>query len=323
MSASSHSVRPLRLVFMGTPAFAVPALEALLEAGHEVLAVYSQPPSRAGRGRALRPSPVHAAARKRNIPVVTPRSLKQAAAQKAFVRHFTEAGGEIAVVAAYGLILPQPVLEAPPLGCLNIHASLLPRWRGAAPIQRAIMAGDTQTGITIMQMDEGLDTGPMCLSEAVEIPADMTAGRLHDVLAAMGGRLITRALALAAGDGLACTPQPETGATYASKIEKSEARIDWTAPAQTVVNQIRGLSPFPGAWFELEYGGKTERIKLLLAEPCPGAGRPGQILDASLTIACGEGAVCPLMLQRAGRKPMDRERFLRGFALTPSVTRLR
>ena len=319
MSAASDTAAPLKVIFMGTPDFSVPALSAILDAGHEVAAAYSQPPSRSGRGHKERPSPVHTKAEQHGIPVFTPKSLKSGNAQAAFA----DLGADIAVVAAYGLILPKPVLEAPRLGCLNIHASLLPRWRGAAPIQRAIIAGDRRTGINIMQMDEGLDTGPVCLSDEIEITPQVTAGQLHDLLSELGGTLITEALRLASRGQLACSPQPDTGATYAKKIEKSEARIDWHAPAETVANHIRGLSPRPGAWFEADLDGKTERIKLLLAEVTDGIAQPGSILDDRFTIACAHGAIRPITLQRAGKKPMDRDTFLRGFPVTPTSIRLR
>ncbi len=326
MSAAEDSTTAsLGVVFMGTPDFAVPALSAILKAGHRVVAVYSQPPSRAGRGRSLRPSAVHAAAEQHRIPVFTPKSLKTPDAQARFAAHFTEQGAAIAVVTAYGLILPGPILQAPPLGCLNIHASLLPRWRGAAPIQRAIMAGDDRTGVTIMQMDEGLDTGPICLSAPLDIAPDMTAGRLHDRLSELGSTLICTALERALKGELICTPQPETGVTYAHKIDKSEARIDWTATASHISNHIRGLSPFPGAWCEVALdtaGNRRERIKLLLAEPCEGHGTPGEILTPDFDIACGRGAIRPLILQRAGKKPVPREAFLRGFPVMPTKMRL-
>jgi methionyl-tRNA formyltransferase len=297
----------MRLIFMGTPDFSVPALEALVAAGHEVACVYTQPPRPGGRGQKPRPSPVQVRAEAMGVPVRTPRTLRDPAEQAALA----EVGAEIAVVVAYGLILPQPVLDAPARGCLNIHASLLPRWRGAAPIQRAVMAGDAETGISIMAMEAGLDTGPVLLSEATPIGAHDTAGTLHDRLSALGGRLIVEALARL--DALTPEPQPDEGVTYAAKIDKTEAHIDWTRPAADVDRLIRGLSPFPGAWAEAA----GARVKLLLSEPVAGAGVPGTVLDAAPTVACGEGAVRLLRLQRAGRGPQAAADFQRGFPLTP------
>jgi methionyl-tRNA formyltransferase len=295
----------MRLVFMGAPDFAVAALDALLAAGHEIACVYSQPPRPAGRGQAERPTPVARRAGAAGLPVRTPRTLRDTAEQAAFAAH----GAEAAVVVAYGLILPRAVLDAPARGCLNIHASLLPRWRGAAPIQRAIMAGDRETGVSIMRMEAGLDTGPVLLAEAWPIRADETAGSLHDRLAALGARLIVEALARL--DTLVPVPQPEAGVTYAAKIDKAEARVDWTRPAAEVDRLIRGLSPSPGAWSEI--GG--ERVKFLLSAPAEGAGPPGTVLDAGLTVACGSGAVRLLRLQRAGRAPAAAAEVLRGFPL--------
>jgi len=305
----------MNIVFMGTPEFAVAALEALVTAGHRVAAAYTRAPRPAGRGQKEQPSPVHRAADAHGIPVLTPRTLRDAAAQEIFRAH----GAEIAVVAAYGLILPQPILDAPARGCLNIHASLLPRWRGAAPIQRAIEAGDTETGITIMQMDAGLDTGAMLLTERVPIRADTTAGTLHDQLAALGARLIVRAIAGLAEGTLTPVAQPAEGVTYAKKIEKHEARIDWTAPAATLERRIRAFNPFPGAWFEA----KGERIRVHAAhvEAAPLGAAPGTALDDRLAIACGVGALRLITLQRAGKAPMPAEAFLRGYAL-PQGTRL-
>lgn len=299
----------MRIVFMGTPDFSVPALEALLDAGHEVAAVYCQPPRPAGRGKKPRPSPVQARAKTLGLPVRHPETLRDKAAQAEFAAW----DADVAVVVAYGLILPQPVLDAPRHGCLNIHASLLPRWRGAAPIQRAIMAGDDETGVSIMQMEAGLDTGPVLLCEAVPIGAEDTAGDLHDRLSALGARLIVQALASL--DTLTPQPQPDAGVTYADKIDKTEARIDWTAPAQVVDAHIRGLSPFPGAWTEI--GG--ERVKLLASRLAGGQGTPGEVLDDALTVACGEGAVQILRLQRAGRAAQDADAFLRGMPLPPGT----
>ena len=292
----------MRLIFMGTPDFSVPALDALHAAGHEIACVYTRAPRPAGRGQKERPSPVHARAAALGLAVRAPRSLRAADEQAAFAGLAPEA----AVVVAYGLILPQPVLDAPPRGCLNIHASLLPRWRGAAPIQRAIIAGDAETGVAIMAMEAGLDTGPVLLRTATAIGPRDTAGTLHDRLAALGARLVVDALAHL--DGLPPLPQPADGVTYAAKIDKAEARVDWTRPATEVDRLVRGLSPFPGAWTEA--GG--ERLKLLLSETAPGT-----VLDAAPTVACGEGAVRLLRLQRAGRGPQDATGFLRGFALAP------
>ncbi len=298
----------LRVVFMGTPDFAVPTLAAILGAGHEVVSVYTQPARAAGRGQKAKASPVQAFAEQAGLPVVTTPTLKDPHEQ----RGFATLKADVGVVVAYGLILPKPILDAPAHGCLNLHASLLPRWRGAAPIQRAIMAGDTQTGVMVMRVEEGLDTGPVCLAEHVAIGPDMTAGDLHDRLAALGADLMVRALAELARGRLDCTPQSEAGVTYASKIDKAEARIDWSAPAGDVHNRVRGLAPFPGAWFELEAGGKRERIKVLASRLEPGEGAPGTVLDDGLLIACGQGAVRLVTVQRAGRKPMDAAAFLRG-----------
>jgi methionyl-tRNA formyltransferase len=292
----------MKIVFMGTPQFAVPALEALADS-HEVAAVYTQPPRPAGRGQAPRPSPVQAAAAARGLPVLTPASLRDGGAIAALRDH----GAEVAVVAAYGLILPQAALDAPRRGCLNIHASLLPRWRGAAPIHRAVIAGDPVTGVTIMRMDAGLDTGPMLLAEATPIGPAETTGELHDRLAAIGARLVLQALGRL--DDLHPVPQPAEGATYAAKIGKAEARVDWTRPAREVDRLIRGLSPAPGAWAEAE----GERIRLLRSRPAAGDGVPGTVLHG-LTVACGEGAVEITEAQRPGRRPQPAADLLRGFA---------
>lgn len=296
----------MRVVFMGTPDFSVPVLDALLGAGHEIACVYCQPPRPAGRGKKPRPTPVHARAEALGLPVRHPISLKDAQAQA----EFADLKADVAVVVAYGLLLPQPVLDAPKHGCLNIHASLLPRWRGAAPIHRAIMAGDAETGICIMQMEAGLDTGPVLLREATAIGAEETTGELHDRLAQMGARLICRALDSL--DSLTPQPQPEEGVTYAAKIDKSEARIDWTRPAAEIDRQIRGLSPFPGAWCDMA----GERIKLLRCRLAEGQGAPGQILQG-LTVACGEGAIEITELQRQGKRPMPAGDFLRGVQSLP------
>jgi len=297
----------MRVVFMGTPDFSVPALEALVEAGHEIVCVYSQPPRPAGRGQKDRPSPVEARALALGLPVRHPERLRTQEAQA----EFAALDADVAVVVAYGLILPQPVLDAPRLGCLNIHASLLPRWRGAAPIHRAILSGDAETGVCIMQMEAGLDTGPVLKRAALPIGAEDTTGALHDRLAALGAGLIVDTLAALP---LPADPQPETGVTYAAKIDKAEARIDWTRPAVEIDRQIRGLSPFPGAWCDAA----GERIKLLASRLCDGAGAPGQVLEG-LTIACGSGAVEVTLAQRSGKRPMPAGEFLRGLALPPHL----
>jgi len=307
----------LRIVFMGTPDFAVPTLAEIVGAGHEVVAVYSQPPRAAGRGMAERKSPVHTFAETADIPVFTPTNFKDAAEQAAFAAR----GADAAVVVAYGLLLPTSVLEAPRLGCFNLHASALPRWRGAAPIQRAIMAGDAETAVMVMRMEQGLDTGPVCLGEHVAIGGDETAGELHDVLAARGASLMVRALSALERGSLDCQAQPEDGVTYARKIEKAEARIDFGLPAHSVHNLIRGLSPLPGAWFEAGPEGKRERFKVLRASLAEGEGAPGEVLDEALTVACGTGAVRLIELQRAGKRPMPAAEVLRGFAI-PRGTRL-
>ncbi len=302
---------PRRIIFMGTPEFAVPCLSELIGAGHEVVCVYTQPPRAAGRGQKEKLSPVHFFAQQAGLPVETPVTLKCADEQT----RFAHINADAAVVAAYGLILPKTILDAPKFGCLNLHASLLPRWRGAAPIQRAIMAGDTETGLMVMHMDEGLDTGNVCLAERVIIGADETAGELHDVLARIGADLMVLALAALERGSLDCTQQGREGVSYAPNSENREARIDGTRPAQDVHNHIRGLSPFPGAWFELEAHGKHERVKVLRSTLESGEGAPGEALDDSLTIACGTGAIRLTHLQRAGKKPMTGSEFLRGLEL--------
>jgi methionyl-tRNA formyltransferase len=294
----------MRLIFMGTPEFSVGTLAALLAAGHAVVCVYSQPPRPAGRGMALTPSPVHAFAEQQGIPVRTPVSLKGAAEQQAFAA----LGADAAVVVAYGLLLPKPILDGTRLGCFNVHASLLPRWRGAAPIQRAIMAGDAESGVTIMRMDEGLDTGPMCKMERTAITPDTTAALLHDRLAALGSRLMVEVLAR---PEISCTPQPAEGVTYARKIDKAEAHIDFTRGAAEVRNHIHGLSPFPGAWFSV----LGTRVKVLACATAEGSGAPGTFLDDRLTVACGEGALRLTRLQREGKGAMDAVAFRRGFAI--------
>ncbi|EIE51551.1 methionyl-tRNA formyltransferase [Salipiger aestuarii] len=292
----------MRVIFMGTPDFSVPVLDALVDAGHDIAAVYCQPPRPAGRGKKDRPTPVHARADALGLSVRHPSSLKSAEEQA----RFAGLNAEVAVVVAYGLILPQAILDAPAKGCLNIHASLLPRWRGAAPIHRAIMAGDSETGICIMQMEAGLDTGPVLLREATPIGPEETTGTLHDRLGAMGARLITRALARL--DALTPSAQPEEGVTYAHKIDKAEAAIDWTRPSTEISRQIRGLAPFPGAWTTI--GG--DRVKLLGARVAAGEGAPGKALDDALTIACGQGAVQITRAQRAGKGAQVADTFLLG-----------
>jgi methionyl-tRNA formyltransferase len=306
----------MRIVFMGTPDFSVPTLTEIVSAGHEVVAVYTRAPKPAGRGQEERKSPVHVAAEGFGIPVFTPKSLKDEAEQIVFASH----GAELAVVVAYGLLLPKPILDAPELGCLNLHGSLLPRWRGAAPIQRAVMAGDKQTGVMVMQMEEGLDTGPVAVGEIIPIGPDLTAGELHDTMMRVGADLMGRALAALERGSLDFTPQTEDGTIYARKIEKAEARIDWSLPAQDVHNHIRGLSPFPGAWFEIELGGRPVRVKALRSTMAEGGGTPGALLG-DLTIACGSGAVRLTQVQREGKGAMDAATFLRGAGSLPPTVR--
>lgn len=295
----------MRVIFMGTPEFSVPVLDALVQAGHEIAAVYCQPPRPAGRGKKDRPTPVHARAEALGLEVRHPVSLKTAEAQS----EFTALEADIAVVVAYGLILPQAILDAPNKGCLNIHASLLPRWRGAAPIHRAIMAGDAETGVCIMQMEAGLDTGPVLLSKKTAIGAEEVTSELQDRLSVMGATLIVEALETL--PDLRLEPQPDAGVTYASKVDKAEAQIDWSQPAEEVDRKIRGLSPFPGAWCEVQ----GQRIKVLASRLAEGKGPAGTVLDENLTVACGKGAVELLRLQRAGKGAQDRETFLRGFQM--------
>lgn len=300
----------MRIIFMGSPDFAVPTLDALVEAGHDVVAVYTQPPRPAGRGKGERPTPVDERAGELGIEVRCPKSLRNQVEQEAFA----ELDADVAVVAAYGLILPQPILDAPMFGCLNVHGSLLPRWRGAAPVQRAIMAGDEVTGVTIMQMEAGLDTGPMLLKRAVEID-DKNATQLTEELSKLGAAMMVEVLAdLPSFEPI---PQPEDGVTYAAKIKKEEARIDWARPARELARHVQGLAPYPGAWFELN----GERIKLLAVESAQGHGVPGEVLDDRLTIACGNGALRPILLQRAGKGTMSADELLRGFPI-PEGTRL-
>lgn len=299
----------LRIIFMGTPEFSVPTLRALAEAGHEIVAAYTQPPRPGGRrGLDLTKSPVHQAAELLGIPVLTPANFKDPADRQIF-RDFH---ADVAVVVAYGLLLPEEILTGTRHGCYNGHASLLPRWRGAAPIQRAIMAGDSETGMMVMKMDKGLDTGPVALTKRVTIGNAMTAGELHDRLMHVGAALMKEAMAKLEASDLMLTPQPEEGVVYAAKITKDETRIDFTRPARDVHNHIRGLSPFPGAWFELEIAGRVERIKVLASELADGTGEPGTVLDDALTISCGESAARLTQLQRAGGKALAAAEFLRG-----------
>jgi methionyl-tRNA formyltransferase len=301
----------MRLIFMGTPDFAVPTLVELAARGHEIVAVYTRAPKPAGRGMDVQHTPVEQEARRLALAVHTPRTLKDDEAQAAFRAHNADA----AVVVAYGLILPKSVLEAPRLGCFNVHASLLPRWRGAAPINRAIMADDAESGVTIMKMDEGLDTGAMAMAERMPIGSDMTAGDLHDALSRLGADLMLRALAAAERGSLALTPQPDAGVTYAEKISKNETRITWSKPWKQVHDHIRGLSPFPGAWFEID----GVRVKVLRSTKGDGAGAAGTVLDNKLTIACGAGAVRLTQVQRAGKQPMSADEFLRGTPVKSGV----
>jgi methionyl-tRNA formyltransferase len=299
----------LRIVFFGTPAFAVPPLTEIVGRGHEVVAVYTQPPRPAGRGMGERRSPVHDVADGFGLPVLTPASLKPAGEAE----RFAELAADVGVVVAYGLILPTAILDAPAHGCLNLHASLLPRWRGAAPVARAIMAGDAETGVMVMRMDEGLDTGPVAMSERVVIGPDQTAGDLADRLARLGADLMVRALAAVSRGGLDFTPQSSDGVTYARKLDKSETRIDWSKPAAEVHNHTRGLSPDPGAWFEADLGKGPERVRALRSTLAEGAGTPGMVLAGpGLTVACGSGAVRIVEVQRAGRQSAAADEFLRG-----------
>jgi methionyl-tRNA formyltransferase len=304
----------MRLIFMGTPDFAVQTLLEIIERDHEVAAVYTRAPKPAGRGMELQVTPVEREARRFGIPVLTPKTLRTDEALEAFRAHKADA----AVVVAYGLILPVPILEAVPLGCFNLHASLLPRWRGAAPINRAVMAGDAESGVMVMRMAEGLDTGPVAMAERLPIGADMTAGELHDALAPLGADLMVRALGALERSTLQLAPQSGEGITYAAKIDKSETRIDWGKPWKAVHDHCRGLSPFPGAWFELP-GAQPARVKVLRTTRGEGSGVPGTVLDDSLTIACSEGAVRLLEIQRAGKQPMKAQDFLRGTAVAPGA----
>jgi len=304
---------PLRLIFMGTPEFAVPTLLELVAHGHEIAAVYTRAAKPAGRGMKLQQTPVEREARRLGIPVLTPATLKTPEALEEFRSHEADA----AVVVAYGMILTQAILDAPKLGCFNLHASLLPRWRGAAPINRAIMAGDSESGVMVMKMDAGLDTGDVAMGERIAITDAMTAADLHDALAALGGDLMVRAVAALERGMLQLKPQGSDGVTYATKIDKAEARIDWNRPAREVLRHIHGLSPFPGAWCEMTLEGTIQRVKILRCELSGNSGAPGELLDDRLTVACRQGAVRILELQRAGKQPMKAEEFLRGTPLKP------
>ena len=301
----------LRTIFMGTPDFAVPTLSALLGHGHEIVACYSRAPAPAGRGMALRLSPVHQAAERFGIPVLTPSTLRTPEALDEFRSH----QADVAIVVAYGMLLPKDILDVPPLGCLNLHASLLPRWRGAAPIQRAIMAGDPETGVAVMKMAEGLDTGPVGMVERLVIDPELNSGEAHEILARLGADLMVRALAALGRGGLSFREQSTEGVTYARKISNDECKIDWSAFAQTTHDHIRGLAPFPGAYTMIDLGKGPERVKILRATRTEGVGAPGQILDDALTIACGNGALRLLDLQRAGAKALPLDLFLRGVSL--------
>ena len=303
----------LRLIFMGTPDFSVPTLLELVAHGHEIAAVYTRVPKPGGRGMRLQPTPVEVEARRLGIPVLAPKTLKTPEALEEFRAHEADA----AVVVAYGMILPQAILDAPKLGCYNLHASLLPRWRGAAPINRAIMAGDAETGVMVMKMDVGLDTGAVAMAERLAITDAMTASELHDALSRLGADLMVRAMAALERGSLRLVKQSEQGVTYAAKVEKAEARIDWSKPAREVLRHIHGLSPFPGAWSEIVGGGDAARVKILRCELAKGSGEPGNVVDDQLTIACGGGAVRIIELQRAGKAPMKAAEFLRGTPLKP------
>lgn len=305
----------LRVIFMGTPDFAVPTLSEIVGQGHDVVAVYTRPPAAAGRGMELKPSPVHTMADRFGIPVLTPKTLRTEEAAEIVRSH----NADVAVVVAYGMLLPKVVLDVPELGCLNLHASLLPRWRGAAPIQRAIMAGDRETGVAVMKMEEGLDTGPVAMVERVTITPDMNAGELHDRLMILGADLMVRALAALSRGGLSFTPQSEEGVTYAHKLKNEEALIEWSKPAQAVHDHIRGLSPFPGAYFTADFGKGRERVKVLRATLAEGSGSPATLIDNNGTISCGEGAIRLIQVQRAGKGPIAFEEFLRGVRLGPGA----
>jgi methionyl-tRNA formyltransferase len=310
----------LRVVFMGTPAFAVPTLTEIVGQGHDVVACYTREPAPAGRGMELKKSPVHVTAERFGIPVLTPKTLRTPEAAEIFASH----GADVAVVVAYGMILPKAILDLPALGCLNLHGSLLPRWRGAAPIQRAIMAGDAETGVMVMRMEEGLDTGPVAMAERIAIGPDATTPEIHDRLMHLGADLMARALAALSRGGLGFSPQSETGVTYAKKIDKAEARIDWGRSARDLHDLVRGLTPFPGAFFEADWGQGVTRVKVLRAalvegQGKPGEGPPGQVLDDRLTVACGSGALRLIEVQRAGKAATSAEEFLRGAGITPGT----
>ncbi|NLH81121.1 MAG: methionyl-tRNA formyltransferase [Phyllobacteriaceae bacterium] len=304
---------PLKIVFMGTPDFSVPTLDAIHAAGHAIVAVYSQPPRPAGRGMALTPSPVHRRAEALGIPVLTPLSIKGEDAAATFRAH----GADVGVVVAYGLLLPESILAAPRFGCLNLHGSKLPRWRGAAPIQRAIMAGDLSTAVEVMRMEKGLDTGPVAMTAETAIGPDETTLDLHDRLAGLGADLMVRALAALEAGTLGFAPQADDGVTYAKKIDKAEARIDWTRPAKEIHDGARGLSPFPGAWCEVATGDRVDRLKVLRSTVVEGSGAPGAILDAEGTVACGTGALRLVEVQRAGAKPQPAKQALAALKLAP------
>ncbi len=306
-------MQALKIIFMGTPDFSLPALENLIDAGHNIVAVYSQPPRKSGRGMSERLSPVHQYAQTHGLKVLTPQNFKQASTVQTFADH----GADVAVVVAYGLILPEAVLKAPRHGCFNIHASLLPRWRGAAPIQRAIMAGDASTGVTIMQMDAGLDTGDMVMTQKVAIGPDTTAASLHDELSQLGGKLMVKALEHLQQGILTATPQSDEGVTYAQKISKSEGRIDWHWTAEEIDRHIRALTPWPGAWFEAKQSGRCFRIKVKKCCVTEGTGVPGEVLDTHFTVACGTKALCIEQVQREGKSPASAQDFLRGFSVLP------
>ena len=301
----------LRVIFMGTPDFAVPTLTEIVGQGHEVVSCYTRAPAQAGRGLELKPSPVHRAAERFGIPVFTPSTLKTSDVAEQIASH----QADVAVVVAYGMILPQAILDIPELGCLNLHASLLSRWRGAAPIQRAVMAGDAESGVCVMKMEAGLDTGPVGMVERLEIGPDMTSGELHDRLAPLGADLMVRALAALGRGGLRFTPQPEEGVTYAAKIANAEAKLNWGRPARQVHDLVRGLAPFPGAFAEIDLGKGPERLKVLRTALAGGAAEPGMLLDEEGTVACAEGAVKLLQVQRAGGRPVSGAEFLRGARL--------
>jgi methionyl-tRNA formyltransferase len=301
----------LRVIFMGTPDFAVPTLTEIIGQGHEVVSCYTRAPAQAGRGLELKPSPVQKAAERFGIPVFTPATLKTSEAAEQIASH----QADVAVVVAYGMILPQAILDLPELGCLNLHASLLPRWRGAAPIQRAVMAGDAESGVCVMKMEAGLDTGPVGMVERLEIDPDMTAGELHDRLAPLGADLMVRALAALGRGALRFTAQPEEGVTYAAKIGNAEAKLNWARPAKQVHDLVRGLAPFPGAFAEVDLGKGPERLKILRTALAGGAAEPGMLLDDEGTVACAEGAVKLLQVQRAGGRPVSGAEFLRGARL--------